>query len=143
MSLANCATRKRDWPLLLILVLGLVLPYLARIPGIPRHGMDWFLSYLPSLVAVLFFGVFNLIPLAALFLLRIIIPNRSLPFYMATLLSYGFMFWAHATLDLASDAQAAIALFFIPIYASGLVVAGWVIGWVIGLCLQRALPARG
>jgi hypothetical protein len=30
---------------------------------------------------------------------------------------YGFLWFAHSSLDLAADAQAAVALFFIPIYA--------------------------
>ena len=46
---------------------------------------------------------------------------------------------AHAALDLRADAQSAIALVFIPIYALLPIAIGGVVGWWV----DRRLRARG
>lgn len=43
--------------------------------------------------------------------------KRPSSVWVPALLGFGFLAFAHYSLDLASDAQAAIALAFIPIYA--------------------------
>jgi hypothetical protein len=55
-----------------------------------------------------------------------------------SLFGFGFLAWAHYSLDLAADAQAAIALVFIPIYA--LLPIG--IGGAIGYVVDRRLRSR-
>jgi hypothetical protein len=110
-------------------MIGVLLPYLARIPGAWVRGPGWFTSYLPNWWGVLFFGAFNAVAwgslLGASFLLQKP-PSLLLP----AALGFGFLAFAHGVVDLGADAQAAIALVFIPIYAVPLIgigtaVAAW------------------
>jgi hypothetical protein len=112
----------------LIVTVGVLLPYAARIPGMIGKGLPWFTSYLGSGPgAVLFFAAFNAICwgsiLAATFTYR---DPRSA--WFPAVLGFALPALAHVTLDLASDPQAAIALVFIPIYALPLVLVGWLLG---------------
>lgn len=130
-----------------IVLIGISLPYLARIPGMVSHGPDWLTSYFGSgLGAVLFFGAFNAInwiPVAVGTL-----AFRSLTAVIVSA-SIGFAWpaYAHATLDLASDAQAALGLIFIPIYSLPLVLVGWVLAFAVDSKRRRrdvgAILSRG
>ena len=55
-------------------------------------------------------------------------------------LGFVFLAWAHYTLDLAADAQASIALIFIPIYSLVPTGVGALIGLVIDRSVRRADP---
>jgi len=50
---------------------------------------------------------------------------------------FGFLAWAHYALDLAADAQAAIALVFIPIFAVVPIAVGGAIGYILDRRLRR------
>lgn len=113
---------------ILVVLVGILLPYAARIPGTFTHGSGWLTSYWgfgPG--AVLFLSAFNAICwasiLAATFSYR---SPRSV--WFPPVLGFGLPTFAHANLDLNADAQAAIALVFIPIYALPLVFAGCLLG---------------
>jgi len=47
---------------------------------------------------------------------------------VAAVVGFALPLYGHATLDLAADAQAGIALIFIPIYSLPLVGLGWLLG---------------
>ena len=114
---------------ILVVLVGLVLPYAARLP----RGLDWLRQYTEVEPAGwLFFGAFNAIAwlaiLGATFLYR-----RPASVLAPAVAGFGFLAWVHATLDLASDAQAAVALVFIPLYA----LVPIAVGAVVGLVLDR------
>lgn len=118
----------------LIVLIGASLPYLARLPG----GADWLAQYTDTGVfGWLFFGAFNAIAWGALLALtaRFKRPTSILP---ACLLGYGFLAWAHSTVDLAADAQAAIALVIIPIFALVPIAIGAGVGFLIDRKLESA-----
>lgn len=90
-----------------IALVGIALPYAARIP----RGAAWLeISFMFRRRATL------LIPCVA---------------------GFGFLAWARFILDLASDAQAAIALIFIPLYAVVPIAAGTAIGYVLDRRMRR------
>ncbi len=112
---------------------GIILLYVNIIPYACRiwRGLDWVAQYLPDnndhlILGLIFFGIFAslpAIPLIAAFLLRKWIPVTFVLLIVVTTALLGF--WHH-DYDLASDAQAAIGLVFIPIIATMItsVVAG-------------------
>lgn len=117
-----------------VVAVGLVLPYLARLPG----GLDWLAQYTAGgLGGALLLSGFNAIAWGAI--VAISVAYRHAASVLAPALA-GFvpLAWAHASLDLASDAQAAIALVFIPVYALLPIAVGGVVGGVI----DRRLRAR-
>lgn len=104
----------------IILVYVNLVPYASRI----WRGVEWVAQYLPDedhrLSGLLFFGGFAslpAIPLMVAFLLRKRIPvTLSVSIIVATAL---LAYW-HYDYDLRSDAQAAIGLIFIPMYAAAI-----------------------
>ena len=95
-----------------------LLPYACRL----YRGAEWAAQYLPdkghTLSGLLFFGGFAslpALPLIASFWLR-----KHLPFTFLTagLVATVLLVAWHHNYDLAADAQAAIGLVFIPIYAA-------------------------
>jgi hypothetical protein len=115
----------------------IILAYVNLVPYACRlwRGLDWVAQYLPfpdegpsliTLLGIIFFVAFAslpAIPLIAAFLLRKRIPVSFVSSIIVVTALLGF--WHH-DYDLASDAQAAIGLIFIPIYTTILtsVVAG-------------------
>lgn len=110
--------------------IGLLVPFVARLPSVPLRGWDWFTDYLPGIGGILFFSAFNLIPSAALFGLGKASKRAPLAYWFAVAGLVAFLLWAHGTVNLRSSSTAAIALLFVPIYAIGAVAAGWGIGWL-------------
>jgi hypothetical protein len=113
---------------ILVVLIGILLPYLARIPGVFLHGANWFTSYLGSgLDAFVLLGVCNALCwgaiLAASFTYR---HARSV--WFPAVLGFGFLALSHAFLDLSSNSTAAISLIFIPIFSLPLVIVGWLAG---------------
>jgi hypothetical protein len=120
-----------------VVAFGILLPYLARIPGMLARGPDWLTSYFGSgLGAFVFFGAFNAINWGAILIGTLFF--RTIPaVVVAALIGFGLPAYAHATLDLASDAQAAIGLIFIPIYSLPFVGVGWLLGFALDRALRR------
>jgi hypothetical protein len=112
---------------------AVILLYVNFIPYACRlwRGLDWVAQYLPDnkdhlilgLLFVCIFASLPAIPLAVAFLLRKWIP---VTFVLSIIVATALLGFWHHDYDLASDAQAAIGLVFIPIIATMItsVVAG-------------------
>lgn len=97
----------------IIPIVGIVLPYVVRIPG----GTAWFRQYTDSGAGgFLLLEAFNALTWGGLIALSCLIRRPSL-LTIPCGLAFGYLAWAHATLDLSADAQAGIALVLIPIYS--------------------------
>ncbi len=112
--------------------IGVFVPLLARLPGVPWRGLDWFTDYFPGLGGtVLFTSVFNLIPAMALYGVGKASKRAPLAFWFALAALVGFLLWFHGTMNLRSSSTAALGLMFIPLYAVGAVLGGWALGWLV------------
>ncbi len=119
----------------LIVIVGILLPYAARLP----RGTEWIGQYTGTgLNGFLMLEAFNVIAWGGLLALTFLI-RRPTAILAPCLLGFGFLAWSHATLDLAADAQAGIGLILIPIYA----LAPIAIGGFIGLVLDHRLDGKG
>jgi len=110
----------------LVVVVGLLVPYLARVPG----GTQWLAPYLHPgwqgtlLLAAL--GAVTWVPILGFSLGY----RRPVSLVLPCVLGFGFLAWAHGTLDLTADAQSALALLFIPIYSLLPVLIGCIVSLV-------------
>ena len=111
-----------------VALVGIALPYLARIPGTAARGPEWLTSYFGSgLGAFVFLAGFNAINWGAILLGTLVL--RSIPAVaVAAAVGFALPAYGHATLDLASDAQAAVGLILIPIGSLPLVALGSLLG---------------
>jgi hypothetical protein len=117
---------------IMIVLVGILVPYVARLPG----GTEWLQQYTNSgFGGLLLLSAFNAIAWGALLAVSRWYQN-PVSLLPSVLCGYGFLAWAHYSLDLASDAQAAIALVFIPVYALGPIAIGAVIGYVADRILR-------
>jgi hypothetical protein len=113
---------------LLVIVVGVLLPYLARIPGMAVNGVGWFTSYLGGgLAGVAFIGAFNAVCWVSI-LAATCTYRHARSVWFPAVLGFALPAIVHASVDLAADAQAAIVLVFIPLYSLPLVFIGWLIG---------------
>jgi hypothetical protein len=114
----------------IIIIVGIFLPYIARIPGTFEHGDRWLTSYLDTgLAGFLLIGLFNAIWWGAVLLAIRNFKSPKLALWPA-LLGAILPFCGHATLDLASDAQAGILLVIIPFFGlPGVVLGYWISRW--------------
>ncbi|MBO6854152.1 MAG: hypothetical protein JJ872_10355 [Marivivens sp.] len=119
------------------LALAILVPYLARIPGMAVHGPEWLWSYFPSLFGIGFFAAFAAIPGAALAFLAYLMPKQDIAFSLGAGLMTIALFFLHATLDLASDSTAAIALVIIPFMAMIAMAGGFAMGAAITWLARR------
>lgn len=122
---------------IIVVVVGVLLPYAARLP----RGAEWLQQYTDTgLAGSLLFGAFNAIALGAI--LAVSLPyRRPLSLLAPFLAGFELLAWAHYSLDLAADAQAAIALIFVPFVALAPVLVGAASGtWWIGVPDLRAPP---
>jgi len=115
----------------------LILPLLSRLP----RGMDWVAQYYPDkgyvLIAILFFGGCALVP-ALVVLVAFLFSRgpRYWPGLFASLAAWSLLIYFHHDNDLAADAQSALTLIFIPLYAAaiaaGAALFGWIVQWFAG-----------
>ncbi len=110
------------------LALAILVPYIARLPGMAVHGPDWLWSYFPSLFGIAFFAAFAAIPGAALAFLAHMMPQHSFAFSLGAAAMTVALFFLHASLDLASDSTAAIALVIFPFLAMIMMIGGFAVG---------------
>ena len=116
-----------------VVAVGLALPYVARLP----RGVEWVRQYTDTdLRGWLFTEAFNAIAWGAILAISFMY-RRPTSLIAPCLIGFGFLAWAHNTLDLRADAQAAIALIFIPIYALVPIGIGGIIGLIVDLRLRR------
>lgn len=120
---------------LIIAIVGILLPYAARIPG----GAAWLGQYAAAGVGgFLMIEAFNAVTWSSLIGLSFLI-RRPIMLLIPCVLGFGYLAWAHATLDLSTDAQAGIALALIPIYALVPIGVGGVVGYAVDrLCAGSA-----
>jgi len=119
---------------ILIILLGVLIPYLARLPG----GFAWLVQYTAGgWGAFLLIQAFNAVAWGLLLGVSFIY-RHEISLAVPAVLGFGFLAWAHYTLDLAADAQAALAFVFIPVYACLPIM----IGALLGLVLDRYLPKK-
>lgn len=122
---------------LAIVLIGILLPYAARLPA----GIAWLKQYTDAgLNGFLFLSAFNAIAWGAILAISFLY-RRSLSMAVPAVLGFGFLAWAHYTLDLNADAQAPVALVFIPIYALLPIAVGGVAGYVLDRRLRRRSAA--
>jgi hypothetical protein len=120
-----------------IAVVGILLPYLARIPGVFAHGQQWLTSYFGTgTLAILFFGAFNAINWGAI-LVGTLFYRSVAAALLAAVLGFAPLAVAHSTIDLSADAQAAIALVILPIFSLPFVVIAWLLGFAVDRILRR------
>lgn len=118
---------------LIVMLAGILLPYAARLP----RGLQWLGQYTDeSIGAWLFLGAFNAIAWGAIIAASFLYKRPS-SLWAPALLGFGFLAFAHYSLDLAADAQAAVALVFIPIYALVPIALGAVIGFFVDRTMRR------
>ena len=111
-----------------IAIAGILTPYLARIPGMLTHGASWLTSYFgDTLWAPLFFGAFNAVCWVPAVLATRSYRHASAAWFPAVG-ALGSSAALHSTIDLAADAQAAIALVAIPFYTLPFTLLGWWLG---------------
>jgi hypothetical protein len=116
----------RKWRVVVIVV-GILLPYIARVP----RGFPWLSDYTNGgLSGFLLMGAFNAIAWGSIVGLSSWYQRPSSILFPAAL-GFGYLAWAHFSLDMRSDAQAAIALVLIPIYALLPIFIGALIGYFI------------
>ena len=118
---------------IIIAITGILLPYLVRLP----RGGAWVAQYTEvSFGGLLFFSALNAIAWGSIILLSFIFLRPG-PLLVPCVFGFSFLGWAHHTLDLSADAQAAIALLFIPIYALLPIAIGGAVGVLIDRLLTR------
>lgn len=91
-----------------------LLPYLSRLP----YGMEWVKQYLPDdgifSLGMYFFHTFYSVPAVILVLSIYSSKKYAIPFLSTFLVLTTITLFLNHDYDLASDAQAAIGLIFIP-----------------------------
>lgn len=119
---------------LLVVVIGFLLPYLARLAG----GLNWLWPYLDGgWGGFLLLSGFNAI--AWLSVLGIsFLYKRPVSLLAPALPGFGLLALGHYLLDLSADAQSAIALVFFPIYALVPIGIGGIIGYLIDRHLRKS-----
>ena len=107
-----------------IVLFGLVLPYLSRLPG----GREWLgqVTY-GGWGAFLFMAGCSAVVWGGL-LLWSLAYRRAASLWVPVLVGFGYLAWAYGSMNLRSDAQAGLGLLMIPIYSLVPVVGGGLIG---------------
>ncbi|PKV11583.1 hypothetical protein [Xanthomonas prunicola] len=117
----------------ILVLVGVLLPYAARLP----RGVEWLAQYTGTAIGGwLFFAAFNAIAWGALLGISFLY-RRPVSLLIPCALGFGALAWAHATLDLRADAQSALALIFIPIYALLPIAVGGALGYLLDRRLRR------
>ena len=113
---------------LLVIAIGILLPYLARVPGIFVKGTGWLTSYLEGgLGALVFIAGLQAICWGSI-LAASLSYRHPASLWFPAVLGFGFVALAHGFLDLSSTSTAAVALVAIPFASLPLVFVGWLLG---------------
>lgn len=119
------------------LVVGLVTPFLARLPGVPFRGIEWLTAYLAGGMSILFLSVVNFIPSIAWFGLGRASKKIPLAYWVSISGGVAFLLYAHGSINLSSNSTAAIGLLLIPFYAVGAILASWLLGCILHFIIQN------
>jgi hypothetical protein len=118
---------------LIIVVVGVVLPYFSRVP----RGSEWLGQYTDiGFGGWLFFGALNAIAWGCIIKLSFKY-ERPASLLAPCILGFGFLAWAHGTLDLSANPNAAISLVIIPVYALVPIAVGGIFGYIVDRMLRR------
>lgn len=120
---------------MIVIVIGILLPYAdGEMIAAMRHGTpgEWVKS-------ILFFGGFNAIAWGSVLLVSGVYRHAASVWFPAIFcfIPLGLMYALHG---LFSDAQAAIGLVFIPIYALPCVLVGGLCGFICDRLIERRRP---
>ena len=112
----------------LILLIGIFLPYCARLVAALFMGPSWFADYLDAgLLGFVVIGAFNTINWGAVILTTLSFRHPRSSWFPAVF-GFALPLVGHASLDLGADAQAAVALAVLPFASLPLVFIGWLVG---------------
>lgn len=107
-----------------IVILGILLPYAARIPLALVRGEAWLAQLWSAPVpAHLFLGLFNAITWGGVLLAARTHRHESAAAFPA-LFGFSFAAFAYGSLDLTSSSTAAVAVVFIPLWSLPFVLVG-------------------
>ncbi|MGY4530926.1 hypothetical protein ACVW0Y_000029 [Pseudomonas sp. TE3786] len=116
-----------------VVLVAMLVPYLARLPG----GMEWLAQYTNADIrGWLLLQAFNAIAWGSILAISLAY-RRPAALLAPALLGFGYLAWAHYSLDLAGDAQAAVGIVFIPIYALLPIVIGGIAGYGVDRRLRK------
>lgn len=116
-----------------IILIGILLPFLARIPGMLIHGKNWFTSYFDGgLGGVAFISGLQMLCWGSILLATLSYKQTKAVWFPAAL-GFGFAGLSHGFLDLSSGSTAALGLVAIPLLSLPVVL----IGWLLGLWYQK------
>ena len=128
----------------IIVLLGLVLPFISHISGARTLGFKPFFANpefweIPFGVGILFVVLPHLIIIGtALLMYRVSRHFGNRLKYLPVIFGYGCWAYLYFGFDLASDAQAAIGLLFMPIYSFYFFIGGYWVAWGIHVvCRMR------
>lgn len=120
---------------IVVVVIGVLLPFVARLPG----GLDWVGQYLQGGVGLLLFvSGFNAIAWGAI-LACSLAYRCPVSLMLPAALGFAYLAWGHYEVDLRADAQASLALVFLPIYALVPIAIGGALGYLLDRFLRRAV----
>ncbi|HXD35513.1 MAG TPA: hypothetical protein VN624_02590 [Rhodanobacter sp.] len=120
---------------IVVVVIGVLLPFVARLPG----GLDWLGQYLQGGVGLLLFvSGFNAIAWGAI-LACSLAYRRPVSLMLPAVFGFAYLAWRHYEVDLRADAQASLALVFLPIYALLPIAIGGALGYLLDRFLRRAV----
>jgi hypothetical protein len=110
-----------------IIIVGILLPYAARLlPG--SGGNVW--SYVQDGVfGILLLQAFNVIAWGSIWACSVLYRHPA-ALLGPSILGFGYVGWGHYVLDFSADAQAAVGIAVIPLYALPYIAAGAVGGYV-------------
>ena len=119
---------------LAVALIGILLPYLARVPG----GMDWLTQYTDTgLAGALLLSAFNAIAWGSLLAISLLY-RQPLSLLIAVIPAFAFLAWAHHSLDLSADGQSALGIVMFPIYALLPILIGGISGYLLDKRLRPA-----
>jgi hypothetical protein len=113
---------------IIIAVSGILLPYLARVPGALIKGPVWITTFLnQGIGGFVFFGALNAVFWGSI-LLAVSTYHHPRSAWFPVILGFLPPAIGYATVDLTSSSRAALNLVFLPLYALPLVLVGWLAG---------------
>lgn len=113
---------------ILIAISGILLPYLARIPGALIKGPVWITTFMDQGVGgFVFLGALNFIFWGSV-LLSVTTYRHPRSAWFPVILGFAAPAICYGLVDLRSSSTAVLSMVFIPLYALPLVLIGWLAG---------------
>jgi hypothetical protein len=119
---------------LLGIALSVVVPLLARLPGVPSEGWDWFVRYVPAAVVSALPGLLLAMTIAGI---ASSTRRRPLPFWCSVAATVAFLLWWHGRVPIPRGDSPGIG--FVIVLAAMLGSAAALLGALGGHLLGRVL----